>query len=228
MTFVKGVTVAHNKSMRNAFWLFLGVICLSSSTGCIGLLANFLNVVGAGLMPPAFAGLEEKKVAVVCVSNSELFGPTSTSTELAVRINRLLAAKVKDIEIVSNQRTDDWIDQNGWDMIDFVSIGRGVEADIVVAVDVDSFSVRDGSTMYKGRADVHVVVYDMQTGQQIFAKSPPQIEFPTTAGVPAVSTSERDFRKLFLDTVASRIARNFYAFDINEDVARDVATLSRI
>lgn len=213
---------------RRTLCLILLLICLPPLSGCVGLLANFLNVVGAGLMPPAFDGLEEKKVAVVCVSNSELFGPTSTSTELGMRINRLLAAKVKDIEIISNQKVDDWIDRNGWDMIDFVSIGRGVEADMVVAVDVDTFSLQDGSTMYKGRSDVHVVVYDMQSGQQVFSNSPPQIEFPTTAGVPAVSTTEREFRKLFLDTVAGRIARNFYAFDVNEDVARDVSTLSRM
>ena len=130
--------------------------------------------------------------------------------------------------MVSNQRVDDWIDQHGWDMIDFVAIGRGVEADTVVAVDVDSFSLHDGATMFKGRANVHVVVYDMQSGQEVFAHSPPQLEFPTTAGIPATSTSEREFRKMFLDAVAGRIARNFYAFDINEDVAGDVVTLSRI
>ena len=87
--------------------------------GC-GLLANVLNVVGAGLMPPAYSGLEEKKVAVICVSNSELFGPTSTSHDLSQRVSRLLASKVKKIRIVSPQKVNDWIDMNEWDMIDFV------------------------------------------------------------------------------------------------------------
>lgn len=201
--------------------------CLLPSTGC-GLIANVLNVVGAGLMPPAFDGLEEKKVAVICVSNSELFGPTSTSTELAGRVNRLLASKVKKIKLVSNQKINDWIDMHDWDMVDFISIGRGVDADMVLAIDIDSLSLHDGATMFKGRADVHVVVYDMMSGTSVFSTSPPQIEFPVTAGVPSTSTSEREFKKMFLDNLANRIARNFYAFDINEDVARDVTTLSRI
>ncbi len=82
--------------------------------------------------------------------------------------------------------------------------------------------------MFKGRANVHLVVYDMTSGTAVFSKSPPEIEFPITAGIPTTSTSERDFRKMFLDNLANRIARNFYAFDMNEDVARDVTTLSRI
>lgn len=217
-----------NIAARKLICLILMLVCMVPMIGCVGLFANFLNVVGAGLMPPAYSGLEEKKVAVVCVSNSELFGPTSTSTDLAIRINQLLASKVKGIRVVSNQQIDNWIDENGWDMIDFVALGRGVEADLVVAIDVDSFGLHDGGTMFKGRADVHIVVYDTFSGATVFTKSPPQIEFPTTAGVPAVSTSKREFRRLFLDTLAGRIARNFYAFDINEDVAKDVVTMSRI
>lgn len=217
-----------NISLRKLICLFLMLVCLTPSVGCIGLLANFLNVMGAGLMPPAFEGLEENKVAVVCVSNSELFGPTQTSHELTSRMNRLLAAKVKEVSMVPSQKIEDWIDQNGWDMIDFVAIGRGVEADLVVAVDVDSFSLHDGATMFKGRSTLHMVVYDVQSGQEVFSKSPPQIEFPTTAGVPAVSTSEREFKRMFLDMVAARLARNFYAFDINDDVASDVVSMSRM
>lgn len=203
------------------------VLSVGVIPGC-GLVANVLNVVGAGLMPPAFSGLEEKKVAVICVSNSELFGPTSTSTDLANRINRLLSSKVKKVQVVSNQKVNDWIDMNDWDMVDFVSIGRGVEADMVVAIDIDSLRLHDGATMFKGRSNIHLVVYDMTTGAAVFSKSPPEIEFPVTAGIPSTSTSEREFRKMYLDYLANRIARNFYAFDMNEDVARDVATLSRI
>jgi len=209
--------------------LILITVCILPSAGCIGMVANLLHVVGAGLMPPAFSGLEEKRVAVVCVSNSELFGPTSTSDEIGARVSKLLAKKVKKIEIVSPQKVDDWIDLNGWYMVDFVSIGRGVEADMVVAIDIDALSLHDGPTMYKGRSIVHIVVYDMITGEEVFARSPPEIEFPVTAGVPTTSiSSEREFRKLFMDNLAGRIARQFYAFDINEDVAGDVETLSRL
>ena len=196
-------------TVRKLICLVLMLVCLAPTIGCVGLFANFLNVVGAGLMPPAYEGLEGKKVAVVCVSNSQLFGPTSTSSELTNRINRLLAAKVKDIQLVPTQDVEEWIDENGWDMVDFMTIGRGVEAEVVIAIDVVKLSLHDGMTMFKGRADVQMVVYDMHSGQELFVRSPPQIE-------------------LFLDRVASRLARNFYAFDMNDDVASDVVTMSKI
>lgn len=212
------------RSLR--FTLILLLLAVAT-TGC-GLVANVLNVMGAGLMPAAYSGLEDQKVAVICVSNSELFGPTSTSSDLATRINAMLANRVKHIQVIPSQKINDWIDMHDWDMVDFVSIGRGVEADRVVAIDVDALSLYDGATMFKGRALVHVVVYDMESGSPVFSKSPPEIEFPITAGIPSTSISEREFRKMFLDSLANRIARNFFAFDMNEDVARDVTTLSRI
>ena len=215
-------------AVRQFVCLTLMLVCLMPTIGCVGLFANFLNVMGAGLIPPAYAGLKDKKVAVVCVSNSQLFGPTSTSTELSREINRLLKTHVRGIELVSTQRIDDWMDQHDWNMVDFVEIGRGVEAEMVVAIDVESFSLHDWATMFKGRSMVHLVVYDTQSGQEVFAASPPQIEFPTTAGVSATSTSETEFRRLFIKNIAQKLARNFYAFDINEDVARDVVTMSRI
>lgn len=213
---------------RKLICLVLMILCLAPTVGCVGLFANFLNVMGAGLIPPAYAGLKDKKVAVVCVSNSQLFGPTSTSSQISTRMSRLLANHVKGIEVVPPQQIEDWIDRNGWDMIDFQAIGKGVEAEVVVAVDVRTFSLHDGATMLKGRGDFDMVVYDITTGQEVFSRSPPQIEFPTTSGVSTTSTSEREFKRLFLDTVATRLARNFYPFDMNDDVAADVAKLSRM
>ena len=217
-----------NVMARKVVCFVLLVACLAPMVGCVGLVANLLNVMGAGLMPAAFTGLEEKKVAVVCVSNSDLFGPTSTSGPLGTRLSRLLAGKVKDITVVPQQDVEDWIDRNDWDMVDFVAIGQGLEADMVVAVDVDSLTLYDGPTMFKGRATCHLVVYDVATGQEVFAKSPPEIEFPSMAGVPSTSLSEREFRRKFLDSIADRLGRNFYAFDINEDVAKDAETISNI
>ena len=204
------------------------LLCFAPTVGCVSFFANVLNVMGAGLMPAAFDGLEGKRVAIVCVSNSEAFGPTATASDVGNRVTGMLQSKVRKIQLVPTQRVDTWIDEHGWDMIDFVSLGRGVDAEMVVAVDIDTFSVHEGGTMYKGRANLHVVVYDAQNGTEVYSHSPPEIEFPMNAGVPAVSTSEPEFRKMFLQHVAARIARNFYAFDINEDVAADVKTLSRI
>ena len=206
--------------------VLLMLVFLTPLVGCLGLVAHLINAAGGGLVPAAFPGLRDQKVAVVCVSNSE-FGPTSTSPELSRRMNRLLKSNVKDIQLVSHQEVADWIDRHDWDRVDFRAIGEGVGADLVVAIDIDTLSLHENKTMYKGRADVHVVVYDMESGQEVFAKSPSQIVFPETAGIWPTEISERQFRKQFLDVVADRIARNFYPYDINDDYAREAELLSK-
>ena len=216
-----------NIAAQKLICLLLMLSCLAPMLGCVGLVANLLNAVGAGLMPAAYSGLEDKKVAVICVSNSEMFGPTSTSTELARLINSRLRKNVKDIQLIPTQQVEDWIDRNDWDMVDFVTIGRGLSADMVVAIDLDSFTLHEGKTLYKGRADVHMVVYDTVTGEEVFAKSPPQIAYPTNAGVFREDISQKEFRRQFLEALADRLGRNFYAFDINEDVAGDARTISQ-
>ncbi len=171
--------------------------------GCVGMIANLMHVAGVDMVPAAFPGLAEHRVAVVCVSNSDFFGPTSTASELGRRITRLLGSKVSKIEVIEQQQIEDWIDQNNWDSVDFRAIGKGVDAQMVVAVDVHSFSLHEGKTMYKGRADVEVVVYDMtQGGKAVFSQSPKQVQYPNSGGVYTTEISERQFRQRFLDFVA--------------------------
>lgn len=190
--------------------------------GCVGLIANLMHVAGADLVPAAFPGLAERRVAVVCVSNSDFFGPTSTSSQLARRINRLLNEKVSKIDLVEQQQIEEWIDQNNWDSVDFRAIGKGVDAELVVAVNVESLSLHEGKTLYKGRADVEVVVYDMtQGGKEVFSQSPRQVEYPGSSGVPTQEISERQFRQRYLDFVAGRVARHFHRFDLADDYALD-------
>lgn len=206
----------------------LMLICLTPLVGCVGLVANLLNAAGAGLVPAAFAGLRDHHVAVVCVSHSEAFGPTPNAAELSQRVNRLLKKNVKNVQLVSHQEVADWIDRNDWDMVDFRAIGEGIGADRVVAIDIDMLSLHENKTMYKGRAEVHVVVYDIPSGEELFATSPPQIVFPETTGIWPSEVSEREFRRHFLNVIADRIARNFYPYDINSDYAREASVLSNL
>ena len=42
--------------------------------------------------------------------------------------------------------------------LDFATLGKGVDADLVVAIEIDSFRLYDGQTMYKGRAKLSTTV----------------------------------------------------------------------
>ncbi|MCP4193226.1 MAG: hypothetical protein GY768_21655 [Planctomycetaceae bacterium] len=204
----------------------VSAVLLVSSAGCVGLLANLMHAANGNLAPAAYAGLEGKRVAVVCVSNSEMFGPTEASMDLAKRVGVLINQNVDEINLVSPQEIANWIDRNDWDHLDYTEVGRGITADMVVAVDLDSFSLHDGKTLYKGRADLKVVVYDMnQGGKKVFTATPPQIQFPSNSGYHTTDISEAEFSQQFVTLVARRVARNFYAFDVAEDFAADVSLI---
>lgn len=201
-------------------------VALVPATGCVGLVANLLHVAQGNLVPAKFEGLEEHRVAVVCVSNSESFGPTTASVALARDVGKLLEKNVKKIQIIDPQTVADWIDKHGWDYLDYVALGKGVDAEMLVAIDLDSFSLHEGRTLYRGKADVSVTVYDLtQGGKEAFATVAPEIQYPMNSGYHMTEMSEAAFRRQFLSIIASQIAHNFYAYDVKEDYARDVTLI---
>ncbi|MCA9242218.1 MAG: hypothetical protein KDA37_18530, partial [Planctomycetales bacterium] len=81
-------------------------------------------------------------------------------------------------------------------------------------------------TLYKGRADVKVVVYDMtQGGNEVFVYHPSQVQFPENSEYHTTDLSERSFRTQFLKVLSSRIARQFHAYNVEEDFARDTSVI---
>jgi hypothetical protein len=201
-------------------------VALATATGCIGTFANLMNAAQGNVVAANYTGLKGKRVAVVCVSNSESFGPSYASLALADLVGKLLERNIPSASIIEPRKIADWIDRNDWDYLNYKAVGQGVDAEMVVAIDLDSFSLHEGKTLYKGRADISVVVYDMtQDGKEVFAYSPTQIQFPENAGHHTTDMSEEIFRRQFLGVVASRVARQFYAYDVKEDFARDTSVI---
>ena len=184
-------------------------------------MANLIHAVKGNKVPAQFDGLAEKRVAVVCASQSESFGLRPIAPIIAKSVGDLLAANVHKISVVDQQEIDDWMDRHDWDGIDYLSVGRSVKADAVVAIDIDSFSLSDSATMYKGRSDIGLTVYDVATGKVVYSNIPPQIQFPKNAVFHTADMSKREFRRRFLNVVSQRIARTFYPYDVQEDFAQD-------
>ncbi len=213
--------VLHGTFARATLWAVV-LLLVGTLSGCIGTFANLVHVAKGNVNPPNYTGLKGKRIAVVCVSNSEAFGPAEASMALAKHVGKLIQKNVSEVTIIEQRQIDEWIDRNDWDYTDYQAVGQGVEAEMVVAIDLDGFSLHEGKTLYKGRADVQVVVYDMtKGGEEVFTYAPPQIQYPENTGHPTTDMTERAFRNDFLSVVASRIARQFYAYDMKEDFARD-------
>jgi hypothetical protein len=171
-----------------------------------------------------YAGLQGKRVAVVCVMHSSSYGDGEVSTVLADQVGRLLRAKGDKIEVVRQDDVADWMDTNDWDESNFVDVGSGVKADMVVAIDVAAFSVHESKTLLKGRARLTTTVYDVaQGGAEVFRTTDYEHSFPTSHAIPVISTDWRTFERMYVDVLAEHIAKNFYQYSLVEDFARDGA-----
>lgn len=197
--------------------LFVVVAC----GGC-GTLAQLMYVVKGLKVKALYDGLEESRVAVVVVSDASSYGPDSLSRVVGAALGNRLSQTVKKIQIINQHEIENWKDVHGWNELDYQALGRGVKADRVLAVKIDSYSIHEGTTMYKGRAMITTTVYDMQSeGVVVFSAGPAEYQFPKSHGRPAISTDPRRFETAYLSQLVESIARNFYDYEQVDAVAED-------
>lgn len=208
-------------------WMAIGWLglLLATNTGCIALFANLMHAIHGNMLPAEYSGLEEQRVAVVCLTDTGF----RSSAESSILVNNLhadLSMNVKDIEVVRHSEIEQWLDVHGIQDSDYVEIGKGVKADKVLAVEISGLKLKEGQTLYRGYADVTVTVYDVPNGQIRYRKTIPEFTFPTTGGKPVTETSESKFRSYFLAVITRRIASLFYEVDATRDYALDATASS--
>jgi hypothetical protein len=209
------------KQLQSLMLLMFAVAVLVPSAGCVGLTSHLLYWLKGNKIDAQCTALENKRVAVVCVTGSR--GPAEEGAALERAVTMLLEKHVKKVKMVRPEQVADWRDQNNWDEIDYKSIGRGVKAEMVVAIDLSSFSTDQNATLLQGKATVKTTVYDMDDdGKLIFRDGPKEFVFPQNGGYHAVESAP-NFRRMYLAMLAQNVAKNFYAYDKVEDIAADAA-----
>ena len=197
------------------------IVILSTQSGCLGIYANLMHAVGADKVPAEYDGLEETRLAIVTVTDSSQYSNDASARLLSRQVGELLTSEIDELSLVREDLIEQWRDRNGWDSLDFVQIGRGVKAEKLLGIELTNLRLRDGATLYRGRADVTVSVIDVDTGDVLYRKELEEFTFPTNAGQYTSETTEPRFRKLYLRMLAKQIGRSFYAWDFNETVAID-------
>ncbi len=207
--------VVHRRSFRIALFLGLAVV-VASSGGCVGLTAQLLYwVKGGNKIDPEFEGMKGKRVAVVCVSNasslrSEFFLFVAGTTGGSV-----LKEQGEKIEVVPPDEIADWIDSNDWNQMDYREIGRGVNADMVLGLDLGDLRLHEGQTLYQGRVTLTGTVYDMQDGGKMpFRRTIPDFTFPQNGPRHATEMSETRFRSLFVEVLSKHVAKYFCEYRV--------------
>lgn len=210
------------KKFRLTFLIIgLGLLCLPFA-GCMGMTAQVIHAIYGNKIPAEFEGLEDRKVAIVCVSDESNYGPVESMDLLSRVVRVMLASNVKGIEIVNPKKIDDWKDKNGFQKPNYYDIGKGTGADSVLAIEVESYSLREGQTLYKGRSTFSVTVFDITDGgTEVFFRGPVEFEFPKTHGRPVTGESERSFEAFYINEYARHIAKYFYAYELHDEYGRD-------
>ena len=213
--------------MNRRSWLAasaLTTFTLIGTTGC-NLMATGMYVFTGNDTPPEFNGMAGKKVAIVCRPVTALdFNNSSVATMLSQQIGTLLQEQIRDIKVIDQRAVNDWTDENTWE--EYVDIGKALNADLVVGIDLENFKLYQGQTLYQGTANIHFAVYDVTKGKNhVWEKFLPQMVYPPTGGISVSERPESEFRRKFVGTLAARIAQHFYAYDSTRDFASDSTVL---
>nr|AGC71386.1 putative protein-signal peptide and transmembrane prediction [uncultured bacterium A1Q1_fos_1815] len=218
-----------NKSASRRRFLACGLLMgavLGSSSGCVRLAANLVHAFKGNDVPAEFVGLEGKKIAVLC-STDEGVSTDVNGIVVARFVRELLQSKIEKVSVASEQEVDQWVLSQNTDVRDYAAIGKGLDVDYVIAIDMSNLTFKNGSTLYRGNCDLTVSVYDInKEGRVAFRKHVSQFMYPTMAGAPTTDMSETNFRRIYLTRVAHRAARHFFPYELGADVAADATLLS--
>lgn len=205
----------------------LAVLAMSLATvaGC-NVLATAMYVIEGTNTKADFDGLKGKTVAVVCRPVTSLhFRDSSVSRDLAKQVSLLLEKHVPKVKLIDQRDVFEWADENNWE--EYVEIGKALKADMVVALDLEEFSLYQGQTLYQGKANMKLLVYDVSKGKTpVFERNLPQAVYPPNSAIPAGEKPEAQFRRQFVLYLSQTIARYFYDHDSTVDFANDSTALN--
>lgn len=198
------------------------LLVLLPSTGCLHqIIATGIYLLdGGNLVDAECMELEDHRVVVFCRPPlSSEYSHAGASRNLAKQVSQNLRENVPGVDVVDQREVDSWLDENDTD--DYEALGAAVNADRVVRIELDSFDLFNGKTLYQGNADVTVYVYDMNNkGRLLWEEEMGEVLFPST-GIPVQEKPVRAFQKQYVGILAGAISRYFYKHDPHASFAQD-------
>ena len=191
------------------------------AAGCLGLASNLMHAAGMDMVPARYEGLEKSKTAVVVRTPRSRRGQDPAADELASRLATVLTTRVDDAVVVPASKIENWYDLNGFENDDYDQLAADLTADRVLVVEMPRLELRDGQTLYRGRADCQLSVIDAEAGGMAYTATIDDYTFPRVAGQHTSETTLRRFRGLYLTMLAAEIGRHFHKYDAVETVALD-------
>jgi len=204
------------------------LVAAVATPGCRTALTTAAYLIKGTDVDAEFNGLRDKKTIVVCRPATSLsYRDPGVSGDLARQLSILLRDNVRKAVVVDQQKVSQWADMNQWS--EYPEVGKAMNSDMVVGIDLLDFSLYEGQTVYQGHATVALRVYDCttETPELVFEKELPEVVYPPNAPIETTSRSESEFRRKFLRVLADHVGRHFYAHDAYADYALDATALDR-
>lgn len=213
------------RSVRLPLLLTVAMVSLSMS-GCTGALLTAMYLIRGNDLPAEFKGLKDKKVAVVCRPLVGLsYREAGVAQDIAAQVNQNLRANLRNVTLIEQRKIAEWTDENTWD--EYPEIGKALGADLVIGIDLEEFNLYKGQTVYEGRANVLLRVYDCKTSEVVFEKHMPPVVYPPNSPKPVSEQPEGAFTREYVGVVAEHIARYFYPHDPYSGFAVDAMAMSK-
>jgi hypothetical protein len=196
---------------------------LVPQSGCGRILATLVYVVTGTDVDAEYDGLEDKRVVVLCRPPSSLeYRHGGADRELVRNVSALLQTNVKKIDVVSQAEVENWTDQRDWEEADLDELAKELDAQVVLLIDLEQFSLLKGQTLYQGKANGYLRVLDMENkGAPVWQKAMPELLFPVNSAVPMQEKTLADFRRQYVGILAEHISRHFYDHDAKAQFAND-------
>lgn len=227
---------AFRKNQNSHGRLCIGSICrlavvaslILSTSGCNYFIALGYLIGGPPQVEPMFEQVTKKsmtdkdvRVAVVCYADEDLkYECENIDHIIAHQVTHQLA-NVGKVEVVPNDEVRTWMVQNpDWDTA--AEVGAAFDVNYVVYIDVSEFSLyeRDSNTLFRGRCEAIVSVYEMETdgeGKRIFSHDL-NSQYPIQVPRSATDVSYDTFRMEYFSRLSDEIGRLFYPHLTGDDI----------
>ncbi len=194
-------------------------------TGCRDLITTSYLMLRGFQTPAEFPGLKEKTVAVVCRSPRSVNPDQEIAVrQIPARVGNLLSMNGKEINVIDQQKIERWIDENGIDR--FTDVGQALDADLVVGIELEDYSLYRSSSIFQGKATIRIRVYDIENGNKLVFDAPTQqIDYPNGSGYTTSEIARPEFNNMFIDVIAEKVGINFYDHDHTTSFAADSRVL---
>ncbi len=170
---------------------------------------------------PAYTGLEGKTVAVVIWADQRIqYEYPYARLSLSFELQAELTNRIDDIVIIDPKRVITYQDENiRWDMLPKTTLGKKLNAEYVLLIVPDTYSMREPGTiqLFRGEISAQVALYDSslpETEAMVWSGDDFRVLYPPNAPIGQPDADDRRIRHETERIFSFMVVKNFYEHEM--------------